>query len=176
MASPVKFAHVVLRTARFDELKQWWLTVLQADVRHGNDFLAFISYDDEHHRMAIVKMPHLDDQDATRAGVEHFAYTMANIDDLFDHYTRLKDEHGIEPYWTINHGMTLSAYYCDPDGNQAEFQIDICSLEEADEFMHGPLFAANPIGVDVDFDDLIERHLGGESFESITAYVPAGAT
>lgn len=68
----------------------------------------------------------------------------------------------------VNHGMTLSAYYRDPDGNQVEFQVDLCSLAEADEFMRSPAFAANPIGVNVDFADLMERRAAGEPDASLT--------
>ncbi|NCV09825.1 MAG: biphenyl 2,3-dioxygenase, partial [Actinobacteria bacterium] len=74
------------------------------------------------------------------------------------------------PYWTINHGMNFSAYYRDPDGNQVELQIDAMSPQTADEFMNSPVFAANPIGVDVDFDALIARFEAGESAESIVRY------
>ena len=31
MPSPIKFAHVVFRTARFDEMLAWWANVLEAD-------------------------------------------------------------------------------------------------------------------------------------------------
>ena len=71
--------------------------------------------------------------------------------------------------------MTLSAYYRDPDGNQVELQVDTMSLDEADTFMSSPVFAANPIGINVDFDDLVARRRSGESVDSITEYVPAGA-
>ncbi len=172
VASPNKFAHVVLRTSQFAEQLTWWTTVLEAKVRYGNDFIAFLSYDDEHHRVAIVQMPELADGNRKTAGVEHVAYTMASLDDLLDHYSRLAAI-DIKPYWTINHGMTLSAYYRDPDQNQVEFQVDLCSLAEADTFMRSPAFAANPIGIDVDFDDLITRKANGEDEESLTAYVPA---
>jgi len=57
----------------------------------------------------------------------------------------------------INHGMTLSAYYRDPDGNQVETQVDTLTLEEADVFMASPVFAANPIGIEVDFDQMRQR-------------------
>ena len=81
---------------------------------------------------------------------------------------------GVSPYWTINHGMTLSAYYRDPDGNQVETQFDAMSMEEADQFMAGPLFAANPIGINVDFEVLIKRYREGASVASITDYATAG--
>jgi hypothetical protein len=80
---------------------------------------------------------------------------------------------GIHPYWTINHGMTLSAYYRDPDGNQVETQVDSLTMEEADAFMAGPLFAANPIGIDVDFDELLARYRAGATFADVTNYATA---
>ena len=105
--------------------------------------------------------------------MEHFAFTYASLDDLFAQYERMKAK-GVSPYWTINHGMTLSAYYRDPDGNQVETQVDAMTMSEADAFMCGPLFATNPIGIDVNFDELVSRYRAGASAESITDYATAG--
>lgn len=173
MASPIKLAHFVLRTTRFTEMVSWWKDFLEAEARHENDFLAFLSYDDEHHRVAIAHMPHLSEPVRGAAGLEHVAFTFASLDDLFGQYERMAAK-GVTPYWTINHGMTLSAYYRDPDGNQVETQFDSMTMEQADEFMSGPLFAANPIGIDVDFDALIARWKSGESEASIIDYATAG--
>ena len=173
MASPIKLAHVVLRTKQYPEMVSWWKTFLEAEARHENDFLAFLSYDDEHHRIAIAHMPHLADPSGGAVGLEHFAFTYGSLEDLFGQYERMAAI-GVKPYWTINHGMTLSAYYRDPDGNQIETQYDSMTMDEADEFMAGPLFAANPIGINVDFDALIARWKSGESDESITDYATAG--
>ena len=173
MASPIKFAHIVLKTTRYGEMVAWWKSFLQGEARHENEFISSISYDDEHHRIAIAHIPNLEHQTPVRDGVEHFAFTYATLDDLFDQYERMK-ANGVSPYWTINHGMTLSAYYRDPDGNQVETQVDSMNMEEADAFMAGPLFAANPIGRDVDFDALIARYRAGEPVGSITDYATAG--
>ena len=175
MASPIKFAHVVLKTTRYEEMLAWWLDFLGAEVRHGNDFISFLSYDDEHHRVAIVNLPHLEPRGNSTDGVEHFAFTFASLDDLFAHYETMKAK-GLSPYWTINHGMTLSAYYRDPDGNQVETQVDSMTMDEADAFMSGPLFAANPIGINVDFDDLVARYRAGTSAAEIMDYALAGST
>jgi catechol-2,3-dioxygenase len=173
MASPIKFAHIVLKTSRFAEMLDWWKVFLEGEARHENGFISFISYDDEHHRIAIVNLPDLEDRAANACGTEHFAFTYASLEDLFGQYERMKAR-GVSPYWTINHGMTLSAYYRDPDGNQVETQFDAMTMEQADEFMAGPLFAANPIGINVDFEQLIERFRSGASVETITDYATAG--
>jgi hypothetical protein len=47
-------------------------------------------------------------------------------------------------------------------------------MEQADEFMNGPLFAANPIGIDVDFEALNARRKAGEDASSLTDYATAG--
>ena len=169
MKSPVKLAHIVLKTTRYEDMLAWWKKVLSADVRHGNDFITFLSYDSEHHRMAIVKFPHLRERDDGVNGVEHFAFTFASVADLFAKYKELKQV-GITPYWTINHGMNFSAYYRDPDGNQVELQIDAMTEKEADDFMKSPIFAANPIGIDVDFEELIKRFDSGEPADAIVRY------
>jgi catechol-2,3-dioxygenase len=173
MASPIKFAHIVLRTRQYREMIEWWCMFLGGTVRQANDFLSFISYDDEHHRVAIVGLPHLVDPTPQGVGLEHFAYTFASLDDLFAKYEQMCAA-GHRPYWTINHGMTLSAYYKDPDGNQVETQVDSMTLEEASIFMSSPTFAANPIGIDVDFDELIRRYRAGTSAKEIMDYSLAG--
>ena len=57
MASPIKFAHVVLKTSRYDEMVAWWKDFLGAQARHENGFITFLSYDEEHHREAIRSRP-----------------------------------------------------------------------------------------------------------------------
>jgi catechol-2,3-dioxygenase len=173
MASPIKFAHIVLKTSRYAEMLEWWKDFLEGDARHESEFISFISYDDEHHRVAIVNFPNLEDRAANACGTEHFAFTYASLDDLFGQFERMKAR-GISPYWTINHGMTLSAYYRDPDGNQVETQFDSMSMREADAFMAGPLFASNPIGIDVDFEALVARRRAGEDVTTLVDYATAG--
>ena len=54
-------------------------------------------------------------------------------------------------------------YYADPDGNQMEFQVDCYgSNEEANAFMQGPHFSANPIGVEYDPQEWLCRLRAGE--------------
>ena len=62
------------------------------------------------------------------------------------------------PYWPIRHGPTLSLYYKDPDGNRLEFQVDcFATAEEANAYMRGDSFAANPIGVEFDPEELVAQ-------------------
>jgi len=61
----------------------------------------------------------------------------------------------------IHHGITVSMYYADPDGNQMEFQVDAFDdNEEANAFMRRS-FAVNPIGVEYDPDAWLARVRSG---------------
>lgn len=174
IASPIKLAHVVLRTSRFDEMVAWYKQVFNATPAFENDQIAFLAYDDEHHRIAFINVPGLGEQPAGIAGVHHVAFTYDNLKLLLDNYERLR-ELGIEPTWPVNHGPTTSLYYTDPDGNQLEFQVDnYDTVEEAGEFFFSEAFATNPIGVDFDPAALRERLLAGEEEAALKLRPPSG--
>jgi catechol-2,3-dioxygenase len=177
--SPAKLAHLVLLTRDLPRLRDWYGTVLQATVTVEDPMLAFLSYDDEHHRIAFVGMPDLPPRTAgPQVGLHHMAFTYRSLDDLLRTYERLK-RLGIEPYWPIHHGVTISMYYRDPDGNNVELQVDAFgSMEEAKAYMRSDSFRNNPIGVIYDPDELVRRHRAGEPFASLAQRppLPAGKT
>ena len=166
MAPPKKLAHVVYMTRRYDEMLSWYQNVFEAKVQHQNPVITFLTWDDEHHRFALVNLDALDPDGVdpgvrSSVGVNHVAYTYASVGDLLGTYSRLK-ERGVMPYWRVHHGLTLSLYYSDPDGNRMEFQVDCFdTMEESNAFIRGEVMAANPIGIAFDPDDLLQRHLDG---------------
>jgi catechol-2,3-dioxygenase len=169
--SPAKFAHVVRRTTpeRYKQVVDWYLTVLGGRIVHGDDFGTFMTYDDEHHRVAIVAIPGLPDAPPLAVGTDHIAYTYGGIEDLMSTYERLKDE-GIEPVWCINHGTTLSLYYADPDGSRIELQIDIFEgVTAAKQWMAQSDFAENPVGIVFDPDEMLAKFKAGTPFEELVA-------
>jgi catechol 2,3-dioxygenase-like lactoylglutathione lyase family enzyme len=162
IVSPVKLAHFVVRTSNFKEIVDWYLKVLGAEISYANDQLAFMTYDDEHHRVAVLNIPGLAKQPDGIVGIHHVAFTYATLNDLMSTYERLK-KMDIKPVYVINHGPTTSLYYADPDGNQLEFQIDnYDTVEEAGKFFFSKEFAENPIGVEFDPDELLARLRAGE--------------
>jgi len=172
MAPPTKLAHVVYMTRRYDEMLSWYQDVFEAKVQHHNPAFAFLTYDDEHHRFAFVNMtiinPEATDTNADfKVGVNHVGYTFSTVGALLDTYDRLKGL-GITPYWQVHHGVTLSMYYQDPDGNRMEFQVDCCrNADEAHLYMSSEAFAANPVGVEVDFDSLLAQYREGVAPETL---------
>ncbi|XXH05405.1 hypothetical protein Hte_011831 [Hypoxylon texense] len=160
--SPAKLAHVVLRTPRFRPMVEFYKALLGAHVTLETPGLAFMTYDEEHHRIAIAAFPDCGDRVRTSAGMEHIAFSYDTLRDLLTSYQQRKAR-GIVPFWCVNHGPTTSMYYQDPDGNQIEMQVDnFDTPEEANAYMVGPEIAGNPFGVDYDPADLIRRLESGE--------------
>jgi catechol 2,3-dioxygenase-like lactoylglutathione lyase family enzyme len=167
--APSKFAHVVYKTHRFDELLDWYLKVFNARVQHRDERLAFLTYDDEHHRFAFINLGPSNEEGPRRdddSGVHHVAYTWRNLGELIATYKRLKTL-GIVPVRPIRHGLTLSMYYQDPDKNMMEFQIDLMDPASANAFMGGMAFAANPVGERFDPDQLAARFDAGEPVDDL---------
>lgn len=164
---PDKLAHIVLRTSRYEEMLAWYCRALSAHIVFGNEVLSFLTYDDEHHRIALVNMPDLAEQAAGVCGIHHIAFTYNDLTTLMDNYATLKNE-GVEPVYVINHGPTTSLYYADPDGNQLEFQVEnFATVQEGADFFLSDAFKQNPVGVEFDPQDLLERMRSGETNETL---------
>ena len=98
---------------------------------------------------------------------QHVSFAYDTLPDLLLAY-RQRKARGIEPLWCVNHGMTLSMYYRDPDGNDVETQVETFETnEEATEYFMSPEYRENPIGVDFDPEEMIARVEKNEPFESL---------
>jgi catechol-2,3-dioxygenase len=164
---PTKLAHVVFQTNRIGPMRDWYRAVLGADVVYENDRLCFVTYDDEHHRIAFLDFGPLTPRDPVdtelrvkateQPGLHHVAFTFASMTELLDNYVRLKAR-DIRPFFCVNHGPTTSMYYRDPDGNRVELQIDnFPTAREGQDWLKTPAFDRNPIGVEYDPDELVRR-------------------
>lgn len=174
---PDKFGHVVLRTSDMPRLRDWYLRVLNATVSYQNEQVSFLTYDDEHHRLGIVQFPGLTSANAHCTGLEHLSYTYRELGRLLATYQRLKG-FGVEPFWTINHGPTISMYYRDPDGNKVELQFDVFStIAETNEFLDR-FYPENFMGVIFDPEKMLADYERGVPLEELVRRprLPPGMT
>ncbi|KAK6083292.1 glyoxalase/Bleomycin resistance protein/Dioxygenase [Seiridium cupressi] len=119
--APSKLAHVVLRTKNFSSMVSFYKIFLGAHATYENKQLAFLTYDDEHHRVAIAAVPNTTVRDLSSTGMDHIAFTFNSLRDLTLAYKQ-----------------------------RAAYE-----------------FNENPIGVEVDPEDIIKRLDNGEGEKSI---------
>jgi catechol 2,3-dioxygenase-like lactoylglutathione lyase family enzyme len=161
--SPSSLAHVVFRTANYQVMIDFWTMFLGATVVYKNNMIAFLTYDDGHHRIAVINEPGAQTQPSGNktAGMHHVAFTFSSFTDLMQSYKQRKAL-GVLPTWCVNHGPTTSLYYKDPDGNNIETQVDnFDNPEDATAFMKSALFEGNPVGTDFDPEELDRKMQSG---------------
>ncbi len=144
------FHHALLKTARMQEMIDWYAAVVGTDAVFQAPGIAFLSNDEANHRISIVGNPRFRDNPEFRkfAGLHHLAFEYPSVDDLLDTWQRLHDDYDYEPHVAVHHGMTLSFYYVDPDGNSVELQADVFGDWNKSKAWMRDLaeFRADPIG------------------------------
>lgn len=162
--------HFNLKTSHLQEMIDWYGKVVGMTSNYTFPGGAWLTNDEANHRLALLVSPQLsDDPDKLmHNGFHHSAFEYPTMGDLLDTYIRLKSL-GIEPHACLDHGLTTSFYYEDPDGNSVELQTDnFGSWQESSEWMRtSPQFTANPIGMPVDPDQLVATREAGVSFAEI---------
>lgn len=166
-----RISHVVLRTTRLKEMIQWYETVLGAQVLYGNEMMAFMTYDDEHHRIALFALPGMIEKPRNSAGLDHLAFFYPTMADWIANYERLKAA-GITPRAGIHHGVTMSLYYRDPDNNGVELGIDSIDKAEWHNWMRNEL-GKNLMGAPLDPDDIARRFHAGVSEAELRSFNPS---
>jgi catechol-2,3-dioxygenase len=153
-----RLSHLVLQTGQLTAMRDWYLAVLDARVVYESPGMCFMTFDEEHHRLALVALPPeaVHERTPTTAGLSHSAYTFDSMKGLVARYRALRKA-GIAPRVPVQHGMTTSLYYRDPDGNAVELQIDnFASADEATQYMNGPEFHEDPVGPTFDAEALAD--------------------
>ena len=170
--------HVTMKTSRLDEMIKWYALVVGTQVQFRNETAAWTTNDDANHRIAFLALPGLsDDADKVRHnGMHHCAFEYSSFAELMSTYARLRQA-GVEPAFSLDHGMTMSLYYKDPEGNFVELQSDNFSdwKLSAEYMCASPQFAANPIGVFFDPARVYETFTSGTDFEKLEKAVYAAA-
>jgi len=142
-----RLSHIVFQTNQVCEMRDFYMTLLEARIVFENEAMCFITYDDEHHRVAFMNVP---GGSASRppnsVGLMHSAFTFVDLKSLLKNHQRLTAL-GIEPIAPIQHGPTTSIYYRDPDRCLVELQIDnFDTAAEATAFMQSLEYSEDPLG------------------------------
>ncbi len=163
--------HVNLKTTRLQEMIDWYGLVVGLQPTFQYEGGAWLTNDAANHRLALLTVPGLSDdpEKIAHAGIHHTAFEYPSLEQLLDTYVRLKAA-GVVPHGCLDHGMTTSFYYADPDGNSVELQADNFGGDwsRSSEWMRtAPEFAADPIGVHIEPDQLVAAREAGASAQEI---------
>jgi catechol 2,3-dioxygenase len=176
-AAPV-LHHFMLKAIRPDEMIDWYARVVGMQVVHRSPVGALLTNDGTSHRLGLLSSKHFsDDGERTgHGGMHHVAFKYQTVDDLLGTCERIGRDHGYRPHAVLDHGMSLSFYFLDPDGNSVELAVNTLGDDAtAREFMtSSPQFAADPLGTFCDGDALIEAWRAGADLDELHRRAYAG--
>ena len=121
-----RVGHVVIKMRDLDAAKGFYRDILGmkiTDEREG--FGVFFRFQDYHHDIAVFKVD--DNAEApqkNQVGLAHIALVADSFDTVKAMYHRLK-EHDVEIVRTVDHGITQSVYFKDPEGNELELYCEV---------------------------------------------------
>ena len=132
MIRPERIAHVVIKVRDLERSKKFYTEVLGMQVMKDTPeirgvFLA--NHTRDHHEIALFQIgPDAESPQPGQTGLAHIAFRLRSEEELKAAYEELKAK-DVPVNFTVNHGITKSVYFLDPDGNELEVYCDN-SIEE----------------------------------------------
>ncbi len=142
-----KLGHVVLKVRDAKTSKDFYTRTLGLKVAHENyeRGAVFLSFGKEHHDLALFQLATGEPPAAAQPGLHHMAWQLGSFDELRAAYRELKAM-GIAVESTVEHNVTTSVYFPDPDGNRVELYCDM--VEDGFEAMRTVGPRAVPVSLD----------------------------
>jgi catechol 2,3-dioxygenase len=121
-----KLGHIVLkvkdaRASRVFYTRALGLKVAHEDLERGT---VFLSFGEQHHDLALFQLATGEAPGAAQPGLHHTAWQLGSFEELQAAHRELR-ELGIPVESTIEHNVTRSVYFHDPDGNRVELYCDM---------------------------------------------------
>jgi catechol-2,3-dioxygenase len=126
MIQAKKLGHVVLKVRDAAASRDFYTRTLGLKVAHENleQGMVFLSFGREHHDLALFQLASGEPPAAAQPGLHHMAWQLESLDELRAAYRELKAL-GIPVESTVEHNVTSSMYFPDPDGNRVELYCDM---------------------------------------------------
>ena len=123
-----KLGHIVLKVRDAQQAKDFYTRVLGLQVAYEDRQrgMVFLSFGTEHHELALFQLATGEPPEAAQPGVHHIAWQLGSFAELQAAHRELV-ELGIPVEATVEHNVTRSVYFFDPDGNRVELYCDMVS-------------------------------------------------
>ena len=121
-----KLGHVVLKVRDARQSRDFYtralgLKVAHEDLAHG---AVFLSCGTQHHDLALFQLATGEPPETTQPGLHHMAWQVGSFAELQAAYRELRAM-DIAVDSTIEHNVSRSVYFKDPDGNRVELYCDM---------------------------------------------------
>jgi catechol 2,3-dioxygenase-like lactoylglutathione lyase family enzyme len=158
----LRITEVVLQTARWQEMKDWYNAFLGVEPFFETETLCFRRVNNAHNQLFVLfYFPELQDRPEAVTGLNHAQFKCNTLGEALDRYERLKAV-GIVPERSMNHGPGTSFYYRDPDGNTMEISGPNFATEaEFRASIQSEAFRRNPRGIVIDPDQFAAKFRSG---------------
>jgi len=127
MIRPERIGHVVIKVRELERSARFYSEVMGLQIMKmepGFKMGFFASSGRDHHEIAAMEVgPDAPLPPSHAIGLLHIAFRLRDEAHLHAAYEDLK-AHGVKIVTAINHGVTKSVYFEDPDGNQLEVYCD----------------------------------------------------
>jgi catechol 2,3-dioxygenase len=127
MILPNRIGHVVIKVRNLERSKHFFTDVLglQLMMELPTLKIAFFASDGrDHHEIACAEVGEdADRQHAKQIGLQHIAFRLNDEEHLRSAYKQLKEKN-VPIDFTVDHGVTKSVYFRDPDGLLFEVYCD----------------------------------------------------
>jgi catechol 2,3-dioxygenase len=121
-----RLGHVVLKVRDAARSREFYVRTLGLKVAHEDleRGTVFLSFGKEHHDLALFQLASGEAPEATQPGLHHMAWQLGSFDELRAAHAELKAI-GVPIESTVEHNVTRSVYFPDPDGNRVELYCDM---------------------------------------------------
>jgi len=157
MICPERIGHVVLKVRNLERTKKFYAEVMGLEIMKVEPSIKmafFASNGRDHHEIAAIEIDaNVPDSQASGVGLSHLAFRLRDEAHLRAAYTDLK-EHGVKIISAVNHGVTKSIYFRDPDGHLLEVYCD--GLPEELAKFPDPYMGMGPLDFAKDAPDFME--------------------
>ena len=123
-----KLGHIVLKVRDMQRAKDFYARVLGLQVAYEDRQrgAVFLSFGTEHHELALFQLATGEPPEAAQPGLHHMAWQLGSFAELQAAHRELL-ELGIPVEATVEHNVTRSVYFFDPDGTRVELYCNMVS-------------------------------------------------